>query len=128
MIVITRNGKTKVYTGWREWLLLGAGLAICWLALALIAVFFWTAHRPDLLPPWAVFLLGIFSDLASGGLVVGATCTIAALHKFFVGPPDWATRGVSRTRISSPRATPRWPSSDGVWLPPVTSTPTATTT
>jgi len=39
MIVITRNGKSKVYTGWREWLLVTAGLAICWLVLALIAFF-----------------------------------------------------------------------------------------
>jgi hypothetical protein len=39
MIVITRNGKTEVYTGWREWLLLGAGLAVCWLVLGLIVVF-----------------------------------------------------------------------------------------
>jgi len=39
MIVVTRNGKTEVYTGWREWLLLGVALVICWLVLALIAVF-----------------------------------------------------------------------------------------
>lgn len=39
MIVVTRNGKTKVYTGWREWLLLGVALVICWLVLALIVVF-----------------------------------------------------------------------------------------
>lgn len=36
-----------------------------WLTLA--AVFFWTAHRPDLLPVWAVFLLGLFADLVGGG-------------------------------------------------------------
>lgn len=36
-----------------------------WLTLA--AVFFWTAHRPDLLPVWSVFLLGLFADLAGGG-------------------------------------------------------------
>lgn len=35
--------------------------------LPLIAVYFWSAHRPDLLPVWAVFLLGLFCDLASGG-------------------------------------------------------------
>ena len=37
MIVITWNGKTHVYTGWREWLLLAAALAVFWLLLALIA-------------------------------------------------------------------------------------------
>ncbi len=35
--------------------------------VTLIAVFFWTAHRPDLLPLGAVFLLGLFADLAGGG-------------------------------------------------------------
>ena len=38
MIVITWNGKTHVYTGWQEWLLLAAALAVFWLLLALIAV------------------------------------------------------------------------------------------
>ena len=37
MIVITRNGKTRVYTGWREWVLLSAGFLVCWLILAVIA-------------------------------------------------------------------------------------------
>lgn len=35
--------------------------------LPLMAVFFWTAHRPDLLPVWSVFLLGLFADLLGGG-------------------------------------------------------------
>ena len=37
MIVITRNGKTRVYTGWREWVLLSAGFVVCWLILTVIA-------------------------------------------------------------------------------------------
>jgi hypothetical protein len=40
MIVITRNGKTRVYTGWREWLLLAAGFVVAWLVLALMAFVF----------------------------------------------------------------------------------------
>lgn len=36
-----------------------------WITLA--AVYFWTLHRPDLLPMGAVFLLGLFADLAGGG-------------------------------------------------------------
>lgn len=40
--------------------------------VTLMAVFFWTAHRPDLLPIWAVFLLGLFADLA-GGAPLGVT-------------------------------------------------------
>ena len=38
-------------------------------SLALIAVFFWTIYRPDLMPEWAVFLIGLFQDLMGGGLV-----------------------------------------------------------
>jgi rod shape-determining protein MreD len=32
----------------------------------LIAVYWWTVHRPDLLPPVAVFALGLFQDLVLG--------------------------------------------------------------
>lgn len=46
--------------------------------LLLIAVFFWTAHRPDLLPPWAVALLGLFADLASGAPVGVSSLTLLA--------------------------------------------------
>ncbi len=38
-------------------------------SMALIAVFFWTIYRPDLMPEWAVFLIGLFQDLMAGGLV-----------------------------------------------------------
>jgi rod shape-determining protein MreD len=34
--------------------------------LALMAVFYWTLHRPDLLPGGAVFFLGILEDAVSG--------------------------------------------------------------
>ena len=33
---------------------------------ALIAVHYWTVHRPELLPPAAVFSLGLFQDLLGG--------------------------------------------------------------
>lgn len=32
-------------------------------SLALIAIFFWAAHRPDLMPAWVVFLIGLLQDL-----------------------------------------------------------------
>jgi rod shape-determining protein MreD len=32
----------------------------------LMAVFYWTVHRPDLMRPWAVFLIGILDDVLSG--------------------------------------------------------------
>ncbi len=40
MIVITRNGKTQVYTGWRAWLLVAAITLIAWLFFALIVLIF----------------------------------------------------------------------------------------
>ncbi len=35
--------------------------------LALMAVYFWAIHRPDLLPAPAAFALGLFQDILSGG-------------------------------------------------------------
>ncbi len=40
MFVITRNGKTMVYTGWRAWLLLGVSLLAAWVFLALFVAAF----------------------------------------------------------------------------------------
>lgn len=40
MIVIKWNGKSRVFTGWREWALVAAALAVFWLGLALIVVAF----------------------------------------------------------------------------------------
>lgn len=36
-------------------------------ALGVIAVFFWLVYRPDLMPAWAVFLIGLVQDLLGGG-------------------------------------------------------------
>jgi rod shape-determining protein MreD len=35
--------------------------------LALSAVYFWTLVRPDLMPPFAVLVIGLLEDLMSGG-------------------------------------------------------------
>jgi rod shape-determining protein MreD len=35
-------------------------------SLALMALFYWTVYRPDLLPPGAVFLIGVFRDILAG--------------------------------------------------------------
>ena len=37
MLMITRNGKTRVYTGWREWAMLAAVFVVCWLVFASVA-------------------------------------------------------------------------------------------
>lgn len=39
MIVITRNGKTTVITGWRAWVISAVAIAAAWLVLALIVFF-----------------------------------------------------------------------------------------
>lgn len=35
-------------------------------SLPFIAVFYWTLHRPDLMPAAAAFLIGLFQDVLSG--------------------------------------------------------------
>ncbi len=42
-------------------------LALVMPSLAIIAVFYWSIHRPDLLPAPAAFLIGLMQDLLSGG-------------------------------------------------------------
>ncbi len=34
--------------------------------LALMSVFYWSVYRPDLLPPWAAFLIGLLQDILVG--------------------------------------------------------------
>ncbi len=36
-------------------------------SLGLISIYFWVIYRPDLMPGWAVFLLGLIQDLLGGG-------------------------------------------------------------
>ena len=59
-------------------------------ALGLIAVYFWLVYRPESMPAWAVFLVGLVQDLLGGGalgvsvfvlLVVYAT--LAGQRRFF---------------------------------------------
>ena len=50
-------------------------------SLALIAVFFWTIYRPELMPEWAVFLIGLFQDLLGGGLVGIGTLTLLLVQQ-----------------------------------------------
>jgi rod shape-determining protein MreD len=62
--------------------------------LVLIALFFWTVHRPDLLRPWHAFAIGLFDDVLSGTplgvnalIFVLAHAVIVAQHKVFRGKP-----------------------------------------
>lgn len=45
---------------------------------ALIAVYFWSIYRPELLPVWAVFLFGVLQDLLTGA-PVGITALVLIL-------------------------------------------------
>jgi len=48
--------------------------------LALMAVFYWTLHRPDLLPAGAVFLLGLLQDAISGTALGFHAALLLAVH------------------------------------------------
>lgn len=53
-------------------------------SLSLIAVFYWTSYRPELIPAWAAFVLGLMQDALSGlPLGVGA-CTLTVAHAIVV--------------------------------------------
>lgn len=61
-------------------------------AFVLMAVFYWTVHRPDLLRPWQVFLIGLLHDILAGGplgvnslVLLFAYWAIVAQHKVFRG-------------------------------------------
>ncbi len=43
--------------------------------LALVAVYHWAIYRPNLMPLWCVFLLGLFQDLLSG-MPLGLYCLV----------------------------------------------------
>jgi rod shape-determining protein MreD len=59
-------------------------------AMALVAVYYWAVHRPDLMPLWAVFLIGLFQDLLSGGplgvgimMLLAVHAVVSAQRRFF---------------------------------------------
>ncbi len=49
-------------------------------SLALIAVYYWSVHRPDLMPAWAVFLIGLFQDFLGGGVLGAGTLMLLLVH------------------------------------------------
>lgn len=48
--------------------------------LVLGAVFYWTIHRPDLLRPSALFVIGMLQDLVSGGPIGVSSLILVMLH------------------------------------------------
>ena len=58
----------------------------------LMAVYYWTVHRPDLMRPWSVFLVGIIDDILSGMplgvsalILLFAHWAIVSQHRVFRG-------------------------------------------
>jgi rod shape-determining protein MreD len=49
-------------------------------SLPFIAVFYWTLHRPDLMPPAAAFVIGLFQDILSGGPIGTGAAVFVVLH------------------------------------------------
>ncbi len=49
-------------------------------SLALIAVYYWAVHRPDLMSIWAIFVVGLFQDLLSGGYVGVGILALLMVH------------------------------------------------
>ncbi len=65
--------------------------------LALMPVYFWCVVRPDLMPPWAAFVLGLLQDLLSGmppgvwaASFVAAYAVIDRQRDTFAGLSGWA--------------------------------------
>ncbi|MGE5503558.1 MAG: rod shape-determining protein MreD [Actinomycetota bacterium] len=60
--------------------------------LPLMGVYYWAIYRPDLLPAWAAFLIGVLYDVA-GGTPLGVNALVmllvqgvaASQRKFFLG-------------------------------------------
>jgi rod shape-determining protein MreD len=56
----------------------------------LMAVYYWTVHRPDLMRPWSVFVIGVIDDVLSGTplgvnalVLLFAHWAIVSQHKVF---------------------------------------------
>ncbi|HXE17925.1 MAG TPA: rod shape-determining protein MreD [Stellaceae bacterium] len=60
------------------------GLAIATPAFALMAVYHWTVYRPDLLPPAALFVLGVALDLLDGTPYLGLSALAFLAARSFV--------------------------------------------
>lgn len=69
-----------------------AALQSVWPALPVIAVFYWTLYRPDLLPAVAVFFIGLLQDILVGLPIGVSACVLVGVHaavntqrRFFAG-------------------------------------------
>jgi rod shape-determining protein MreD len=62
------------------------GLAVATPAFALMAVYHWTVYRPDLMPPSAVFAVGIMLDVLDGTPYIGlSSLTLLIARSLILG-------------------------------------------
>ncbi len=61
---------------------------------ALMAVFYWCIYRPDYLPPYAIFLVGVLYDMLGGG-PLGLTALLLLLVHAFIVPQRRVFHGKS---------------------------------
>ncbi len=62
-------------------------------ALGLIAVYFWLVHRPESMPAWAVFLVGLVQDLLGGGALGVGVFVLLVVYAALAGQRRFFTRG-----------------------------------
>ncbi len=62
-------------------------------ALGLIAVSFWLVHRPESMPAWAVFLVGLVQDLLGGGALGVGVFVLLVVYAVLVGQRRFFARG-----------------------------------
>lgn len=62
--------------------------------LPLIAVYYWSVHRPDLMPFWLVFLIGLLQDILTAGpaglwamILLACQWLLLGQRRFVVGRP-----------------------------------------
>ncbi len=54
-------------------------------ALGLIAVYFWLVYRPESMPAWVVFLIGLVQDLLGGGALGVGVFVLLVVYAALVG-------------------------------------------
>ena len=66
--------------------------------LNIIVIFYWTVYRPDLVPPFVLFLIGLIDDVVMGTPLGLMACVFVLLYgvtltqrQFFIGKPFYVT-------------------------------------
>ena len=66
--------------------------------LNIIVIFYWTVYRPDLVPPFVLFLIGLIDDVVMGTPLGLMACVFVLLYgvtltqrQFFLGKPFYVT-------------------------------------